>query len=195
MDQRVFHGKMKPEDFGKALVAQFNRGNLRAQQVKSGDKVIVQIATRRDLRVGGDTALSVLLQKAPDGVIIRIGKQSWWGLAASMGTTALAALRNPFHLIGRLDDIAQDIENINLAEKVWTAIEEVARASGASFELSERLRRVVCEYCRAANPVGESSCVACGAPLGDSQPRTCPHCGFVIHQSEHRCPNCGKPVK
>ncbi|NJD59942.1 MAG: zinc ribbon domain-containing protein, partial [Anaerolineae bacterium] len=118
----------------------------------------------------------------------------WLGIAASLGTTALWAIKNPFNLLGRLDDLAQDISNLQINEQVWEAIDEVARAAGASKELSNRLRRAVCQYCRTANPVGEPSCIACGAPLGDVQPQTCPNCGFVVKSTEIKCPNCKKPL-
>ncbi len=66
---------------------------------------------------GGQTALTVAVQTTEDGVIIEIGQQAWLGVAASIGHTALSALRNPFSLLGRLDDLAQDIENIQLKRK------------------------------------------------------------------------------
>jgi len=117
------------------------------------------------------------------------------GVAASLGQTAMAALINPWNLLGRLDDIAQDIENIKLPDEVWQTLEEAAVAAGASLELSERLRRAVCVYCNTPNPVGEAACIACGAPLGDSQPRTCLSCGFVVRTGEGVCPNCGKVIR
>ena len=120
-----------------------------------------------------------------------IGQQAWFGVAASLGTTALSALRNPFALLGRLDDLAQDIENLTLSDRVWQVIASSAQARGASKKLSERLRRMECEYCGTANPVGEPSCIACGAPLGKVQPGTCPNCGFVVKAGEKQCPNCG----
>jgi hypothetical protein len=194
MDQRVYHGNLSPTDLGDALVARFNRGNLRAQQFGDDNRLIVQIASRPGSVSGGDTALSVILQKIEDGVVVKLGQQSWLGIAASLGTTALAALKSPFNLLGRLDDLAQDIQNLQIDDQVWQAIDELARAAGASQELSERLRRIMCPYCRVANPVGESSCIACGAPLGEVQPRTCPHCGFVVKTSETICPNCKNPL-
>jgi hypothetical protein len=194
MDQRVYHGNLSPTDLGDALVARFNRGNLRAQQFGDDNRLIVQIASRPGSVSGGDTALSVILQKIEDGVVVKLGQQSWLGIAASLGTTALAALKSPFNLLGRLDDLAQDIQNLQIDDQVWQAIDELARAAGASQELSERLRRMMCPYCRVANPVGESSCIACGAPLGEVQPRTCPHCGFVVKTSETICPNCKNPL-
>ena len=192
MEAKIYHGEITPLDFARALVGEFNQGNLRAQQVGRNKEIIVQIGTRAARRSGGDTAMTVTLKKVDDGVAVQVGKQSWLGIAASLGTTALAALRHPFHLLGRLDDVAQDIESLQIADRVWEVVEKTAEIKGASFELSERLKRMVCDYCNTANPVGEPRCIACGAPLGDVQPDTCPHRGFVIHRGETVCPHCKK---
>jgi hypothetical protein len=194
MEQRIYHGNLSPSDISETLISHFNRGNLRAQQLGDSDRLIVQIGTRPGAMAGGDTTVSVILQKVEDGVAVQLGQQAWLGIAASLGTTALSAMRNPFNLLGRLDDLAQDIQNLQINEQVWQAIDEVARVVGASQELSNRLRRMVCPYCGTANPVGEPSCIACGAPSGDVQPQTCPHCGFVIKSSETICPNCKRPL-
>jgi hypothetical protein len=190
MERRILHGNIKPTDIAQALMAEFNRGSLHAQTVGQADKLAVQIATRWGAQSGGQTAMTVSIQKTDDGVMIDVGQQAWLGVAASLGRTAFSALRNPFSLLGRLDDLAQDIENLQLQEKVLKTIERTAAALGVSRELSERFQRVVCEYCSTANPLGEGSCIACGAPLGDVHPSTCPNCGFVITKNETICPNC-----
>ncbi len=195
MEQRFFHGELSPADLAQSLIAEFDRGNLRAQVLGSSDRLAVQIGTRYGARSGGTTALTVSIEKAPDGVLVRMGQQEWLGTAASLGRTTLAALINPWTLLGRLDDIAQDVENIQLGERVWQAIDSAARGLGASQQLSERLARLTCEYCGVANPVGQSACLACGAPLGRAQPSTCPNCGFAVTQVETRCPNCGHALK
>ncbi len=195
MERRIFHGKITAEDLARNLVASFHRGNYQVQQIGSGDKVAVQIATSRRPSSGGNTALSVILQDVEDGVLVELGQQQWFGVAASLGMTALAALRNPLNLLGRLDDLAQDIESLQLSDEVWRVINSACGAAGAGQALSERLRRMVCGYCGTANPVGAGSCVACGAPLGDEQPFTCVSCGFVLKKTEKYCPNCGKPVQ
>lgn len=195
VEPRIYHGDLKPNDIARVLVAKFNRGNLRVQQFGDSEKTAVQIATRDMRASGGQTALTVTINKVEDGVTVQVGSQAWMGVAASLGQTAMAALMNPWNLLGRLDDIAQDIENIQLPDEVWQTIEEAAVAAGASLQLSERLRRAVCAYCNTPNPVGESACIACGAPLGDAQPRTCPNCGFVVRTGEGKCPNCGKPIR
>jgi RNase P subunit RPR2 len=194
MEPKIYHGDITPSQVAQVLTARFNRGNLRALQYGQGQEVIVQIGTRPGAGSGGQTALTVTLQQVADGISVQMGKQSWFGVAASLGTTALATIRNPFGLLGRLDDLAQDIESMQLTEEVFGTVEVIARAAGASFELSERLRRMVCEYCNTANPVGEASCIACGAPLGSVQPTTCPRCGFVVKTNETVCPNCKAPL-
>lgn len=191
MDQRFLHGDVKPLDLAQALLAEFNRGNLRAQILQQPDGAAVQISTRPGSASGGQTALTVTFQAASDGIMVRLGQQEWLSTAASLGRTTVAALINPWNLLTRLDDIAQDVANLQLTERVWDAINRAARAAGASRELSERLRRVICAYCGVANPVGESACIACGAPLGEVQPGTCPNCGFVLGPNEAKCPNCG----
>src|SRR5919107_1747116 len=123
MERRIFHGNIKPNDIAHALMAEFNRGNLRAQVLGDKDKMAVQIGTRQDIRSGGQTALTINLQTVEDGVLVELGQQAWLGLAASLGHTAIAALRSPFNLLGRLDDLAQDIESMQLNEKTWNVIE------------------------------------------------------------------------
>lgn len=194
MNQRIYHGKITPSDLARALVGSFHRGNWRVQQFGDANKTVVQIATRDRPMAGGQTAVSVIIQKHEDGVSVQVGQQAWLGVAASLGVTAISVLRNPLALLNRLDDLAQDIENLQISEDVWKVLDLTARSMGATQELSERLRRVVCPYCDTANPVGEPSCIACGAPLGTVQPKTCKNCGFVIISTEAFCPQCKRPI-
>jgi len=194
METRYFHGNITPDEVADALIARFDHGNLRAHRIGAGDKVVVQIASRERRTAGGQTALTIALQRIENGLSVQAGAQQWLGVAASIGQTVLTTLRNPWSVIARLDDLAQDIASLTLADQVWEEIERVSRGAGATFELSERLKRLVCEYCLTANPINEPSCLACGAPLGEVQPRTCKNCGYVVKPGENRCPECGKPL-
>jgi hypothetical protein len=194
MEQRIYHGNMTPTDLAEALLAYFNHGNLRTQTVGSRDEMSVQIATRPGAASGGETAVTVQLKKVEDGIAVSVSEQAWLGVAASMGQTVIATLMNPWNLLGRLDDLAQDVENLQINEKVWQVIGSVAQSHRSSTQISERLQRLECLYCGTANPVGEASCIACGAPLGSIQPRTCAVCGFVVLRAEKNCPSCGKPI-
>ena len=195
MDRRIFHGNITPNDLAHALIAEFNRGNMNTQVVGDKDRIAVQISTRMGMMSGGHTALTINIQKVEDGIMMELGQQAWLGVAASLGQTALSALRNPLSLLGRLDDIAQDIENMQLSENVWNIIDRTVATFGASHALSDRLTRITCDYCGSANPLGEGNCVACGAPLGEVHPVTCRNCGFAVSASEIICPNCNKKLR
>ena len=195
MHRRIFHGNITPNDLAHALIAEFNRGNMNTQVVGDKDRIAVQISTRMGTMSGGHTALTINIQRVEDGIMMELGQQAWLGVAASLGQTALSALHNPLSLLGRLDDIAQDIENMQLSENVWNIIDRTVAALGASHALSDRLTRITCDYCGSANPLGEGNCLACGAPLGEVHPVTCRNCGFVVRASEIICPNCNKELR
>ena len=150
MERRIFHGILSPTDVAQALLAEFNRGNLRAQVVGQSEKLAVQIGTRPGSVSGGQTAITVTVQKAPDGIMVELGQQAWLGVAASLGQTAFSLFRNPFNLIGRLDDLAQDIESLQLSENVWEVIARTAASAGASHQLTDRMSRLTL----ASLPVG-----------------------------------------
>lgn len=187
---RIYHGDINPSDIARDLIAYFNRGAYQVQQIGRDPQIAIQIATHQYARAGGQTAMTITIHKHQDGVTVQVGNQAWLGVAASLGVSALRALRNPLSLIGSLDDIAQDIESLQLDEEVWKVIERTTRQYGVGKDLSDRFKRYSCPYCNTANPPGEGRCIACGAPLGDIQPRTCMNCGFVIRTFESHCPNC-----
>lgn len=190
MERKFFHGNIKPVDITQALLGEFNQGNLRAQILGQSEKMVVQVGTRPGAESGGQTAMTVTIQRIEEGIMVELGEQAWLGVAASLGMSAISALRNPFSLLGRLDDIAQDIENLQIRERIWQVISQAARAAGASAELSDKLKRTTCEYCHIANAVGAASCNSCGAPMGKAQPTTCGRCGYVVKTSDKTCPNC-----
>ncbi|HSJ87895.1 MAG TPA: zinc ribbon domain-containing protein [Anaerolineales bacterium] len=194
MNRRIFHGNIKPNDIAHALMAQFNRGNFQAQVVGTTDKMAVQIATRMGALSGGQTAMTINIESIEDGIMVDLGEQAWFGVAASIGQTAFSALRNPFSLIGRLDDLAQDFESIQLSDRIWRCIDQTVVARGASYTLSERFTRICCEYCGTANALGACNCIACGATMGEAHPTTCANCGFSVAEEEAVCPNCNQKL-
>ncbi|MBN2045150.1 MAG: zinc ribbon domain-containing protein [Anaerolineales bacterium] len=195
MTTKIYHGKLTAATLAKAISTRFSDEDLIANYTKSENQYIVRIASRAHAQSGGKTAIGVVLQQLEDGVAVKIGKQDWIGIAASLGISALSVRRNPLSLLGRLDDIAQDIENLTLDDRLWTLIDEVASTMNASQRLSEKLRRNKCEFCGTANPVGTPRCIACGAPQGDNQPVTCLKCGFLMTEADLECTNCGAKLK
>ena len=194
MERKILHGNITAKDIAHALMAEFNRGNLQAQTLEQASKTAVQVTTRSGATSGGQTALTISIQDIEDGVMIELGQQAWLGMAASLGQTALSALHNPLSLLGRLDDLAQDIENMQLQENIWKVIDRTSKTFGASHELSERLSRITCDHCGTANSLEQGSCTACGAPLGNAHPTACSNCGFPVTLEDALCPNCNRKL-
>ena len=195
MNKRTYHGNIQPSAIADALIGAFNQGNMRCYQVMRDDHVIVQIATNQSARSGGKAALTVTIHKHEDGVSVAIGQLEWLGVAASLGQTALTTLLNPWNIINRLDDLAQDLSSLQLEERAWQEIERFVRNAGAAKALSARLQTITCPYCQSANKVGIGNCTSCGAPLGEWQPIACPTCGNVMAAKSKQCTNCGTLLK
>lgn len=195
MDQRTYHGPVDCDEMANILVATFDQGNLHAQRVGRGERVLVQIATRDWQGSGGQAALTVTIAKVADGVMVSLGQHEWLGAAADLVQTGVMALLNPIALISRLDDIAQDVNSFSLPTQVWAAVDKYCHGVGAAMQLSEKLRTVVCDYCGVANNVGSGTCSACGAPLGAAHPRACPNCGNVVRNTAKFCDNCGATLR
>ena len=195
MTTRIYHGNLDPRQIANNLSAVFHHGNFQVQQIGDKDNLAVQIATRQNRSSGGRTAMTANISRVADGISITLGQQNWLGLAASLGFSALSAVRNPLSLINRLDDIAQDVESLTLEDQIWEVIDRTARTRGTGQALSARLSRTICPYCLTANEIAAGRCIACGAPLGEVQPLTCSNCGFVVQKDEDICPNCKKRLK
>lgn len=190
MTVRIYHGDIQPAIIAKELAAYFDRGNYRVQSYGEGDSITVQIATRKNISSGGQTALTVKLDKVADGISIDLSEQAWLGVIASLGVTAFNAFFHPLSLLDRIDDIAQDVESSQLRETVWKVVEATLSQKKVGLALSEALSSKPCPWCHTANPVASPHCLACGAPLGQHQPHACLQCGFVL-RDEAFCPNCG----
>lgn len=193
VEQKFFHGAVHHAELARAIAQQFNRGNLQARIYSEQRRSVVELSTRAAAQSGGRTALSVIIQQHEDGVAVSMGQQDYLGVAASLGASALYVLRNPLNLLGRLDDVAQDVQYLRLGDEIQAVIDKEMRLRGASTQMSTRLQRDVCLYCSTPNVPGELNCVACGAPLTDLMPVSCSRCGYILKRDDQVCANCGQP--
>jgi predicted RNA-binding Zn-ribbon protein involved in translation (DUF1610 family) len=191
MEQRTYRGDIDPQGLATALVAQFNSGALKAQQVGQGDHILVQIASRDWGWGGPQTAISIGIARIEGGIEVSLGQQRWLGAVADLAQTGLMALVNPLSLIGRIDEVARSISELTLPQQVWEAVEHYCASVGASLGLRAEQTMVTCAYCGVANPIGAPKCSACGAPLGDVQPVACPRCGLLMSRQDEFCSRCG----
>jgi len=195
MDQKTYHGDINPQELADVLVNRFDRSDLMARRTGGPDRVVVQISTRPHfLHDEPHTSLAVTIVRAEDGVTVTVGEQQMLGVAADLVKTGIAALINPLSLIGGLDDVARDVSKLNLPQQVWKVVEEYMRSVGAGLGMAPEKMLVTCRYCGVGNPVGQGQCSACGAPLADVQPVTCPKCGQLLAHDQKFCTRCGARI-
>jgi predicted RNA-binding Zn-ribbon protein involved in translation (DUF1610 family) len=190
MDQRTYHGDLKPDELASLLMAQFNQGNFAAQRYNQGDRVIVHVGAR-DNRGRVENALTVTIGKTPDGVSVSVGEQQWLGAAADLAQAGLGALFNPLSLLGNLGEIASDVSSFSLPQQIWQTVDKYSKSVGAGLGGDPARLAVACPYCGVANSPGAPTCTGCGAPLGEAQPVYCPQCGQVEAHGSKFCARCG----
>ena len=190
MEQRTYHGDLKPDELANLLMAQFNQGNLAAQRYNQGDRVTVQVGTR-DNRGRIENALAVTINGTSDGVNVSVGEQQWLGAAADLAQAGLGALFNPLSLLGNLGEIVSDVSSFSLPQQIWQTVDKYSRSVGAGLGGDPAKMAVACSYCGAANKPGAPTCIGCGAPLGEAQPVYCPQCGQVAPHNAQFCKRCG----
>jgi len=192
MNERQFRGNITPGNLADALVTQFNRGDYRAKKTGRGAQALVQISTNRRRRGEPDTAVAVTITPTPDGVKVSMGEPQWLDIAADLVQTGLGALLNPWSLVHEVDDVARNVQDLNLPQEIWATVDQYARTVGSRPALPPEPVAVTCPYCRTGNEIGEGRCVSCGAPLGDAQPVRCPSCNRLLPAGTARCPKCGE---
>ena len=190
MEQRTFHGDLKPDELANLLMAQFNQGSFAAQRYNQGDRVMVQVGTR-DNRGRVENALTVTIGKTPDGASVSVGEQQWLGAAADLAQAGLGALFNPLSLLSNLGEIASDVSSFSLPQQIWQTVDKYSKSVGAGLGGDPARLAVACPYCGVANSPGAPTCAGCGAPLGEAQPVYCPECGQVEPHGSKFCARCG----
>lgn len=191
MEQKTYHGSITPRQVAEALVARFSGDDMTVAVSGDDDKMMLNISSTGWR--GGRTALAVGLSPVRGGVMVTVGEHNLLGVAADLLQTGLGALRNPLTIIGEIDDVARNVEHLNLPAQVWEAVDLLARSLGAG--MTPAPTSVTCPYCGVLNPIGAGQCESCGAPLGRYQPVACSQCGLVLPADIKYCTRCGSPLR
>jgi DNA-directed RNA polymerase subunit RPC12/RpoP len=128
------------------------------------------------------------------GIVATMSEERVEGVFLDLVKTGVKALLQPLSLLGELDDVARNIQQLRLRDAVWEAVEQYCREEEAT-KGGGPMAHVVCPYCGTPNPVGQLTCSACHAPLAEVQPIACPRCGFLNDPENARCVQCGAILK
>ena len=129
MEQRTYHGKITTREVAEALLGRFHGDDMSVAMSGDDDKIMLNISSAG--WQGGRTALAVGLSQVSAGVMVTVGEHSLLGVAADLLQTGLGALRNPLTIIGEIDDVARNVERLNLPAQVWETVDHYARSVGA----------------------------------------------------------------
>jgi DNA-directed RNA polymerase subunit RPC12/RpoP len=193
VEQRLYHGKIDPEDMAKALVLHFDQGDTRSQWMRGEHgRAVVQVRSRSAERNDPNTAVTIHITTTKTGVTVAVSEQKWLGVAADLAKTGVMGWLNPRRLLGELDDIARNVRWLSLRSDIWKAVDEYCQSRGSGLGAAPLMSSIVCSYCGTPNEMGSYTCSACRAPLAEAQPIVCPSCGSMNNPEATLCVNCGK---
>lgn len=191
MEQRTYHGKITPEELAQALTARFSGDDLSATVAGEEGRLLVSISSSG--WQGGRTALQVGLSAVVSGgVLVTVGEHDVLGVASDLLQTGLAAMVNPLTVIGEMNDVARNVERLQLPKLVWETVDHYASSVGAGLTPDPVV--VTCPYCGVDSPIGVTKCSSCGASLASAQPLTCAKCGKILPATLKYCTRCGAPL-
>lgn len=192
IEQRAYHGDIKPEDMARALVLRFDGAETRAQWMHGeGQRAIVQVSNRRVERNDADTAITTHITPTKTGVTVSVSEQRWLGIAADLARVGVKGWLNPMRLLTEFDNIARNVRWLGLRSEIWKAVDEYCQSRGSALGNAAILSSVICAYCGTPNDVGAHNCQACRAPLTTQQPIICHRCGTLNRAENSLCVNCG----
>lgn len=192
IEQRAYHGTIRPEELAKALVMRFSEGETQAHWLPAdSDRVVVQVQNRRVEAGDPATAVTVMISPTRTGITVAVSEQKVLSVAADMARSGVQAWRNPLRLLGELDDLARNVRWLGLRAEIWQAVDEYCQAQGSGRGVAGALTSIVCPYCGTPNEVGARTCESCRAPLAEAQPIVCSKCGFLNTPEAALCVNCG----
>ncbi|MBN2004045.1 MAG: zinc ribbon domain-containing protein [Anaerolineae bacterium] len=191
VEQRLYHGKIDPEDLARTLVIRFDQGETRAHWMRGEDKrAVVQVQSRSVEMGDPNTAVTIHVTPTQTGITVAVSEQKWLGVAADLAKSGMMSWLNPMNLLHELDDIARNVRWLRLRTEIWQAVDEYAQSRGSGLGAAPLLSSVVCPYCGTPNDMGAHNCQACHAPLAEAQPVICPKCGSLNNAGATVCANC-----
>ncbi|HZG69193.1 MAG TPA: zinc ribbon domain-containing protein [Herpetosiphonaceae bacterium] len=191
MEQRVFHGRMRPEDLAQALLDEWDRDDTIAQAFSEPGRALVQIGQREGGWFGDEPhqAITLDIEALDDGLQVTMGQQQWIKDGMQIFAGGLIGFF-PFFFTFPLGGLfgGGDIDQ-SLPGRIWQTVERYAGNTGAATGKTQRLSTMPCPECGVANPQNAERCSACGASLMPSP--ACPNCAHVNPPGARFCNRCG----
>jgi hypothetical protein len=186
-NQRMFHGEIRAAALADQLAARFNDRQHRTHLENRGDTTLIQIGSQHG------TPVTVHITDTSGGVLVTMSRdRNWLDKAADAGDMLERAAANPLSLLAMVPDLVGELNQENIAPRIWDAINDVfALTRALAGEKNGPQNPKVCAYCGTANDPAQELCNSCGAALPTSLPRKCPKCGRAHTSDALFCQACG----
>lgn len=198
MEQRVYHGNIRPEELAQVLLDDWDRDDTVAQALEAEDGIIVQIGQRTAGWFSDEPhqALTLSIEQLDDGVQVTMGQQQWY--KGGGGQIMVGGLIGffPFFFsfpLGQGQQNADGEIDQSLPGQIWQSIERYTNQGGAATGPTRRLSMITCPNCGVSNPAEAQHCSACGTALG--APISCPNCGRSNPAYANFCIHCGTALQ
>lgn len=194
MEQRIFHGQMRPEDLTQALLDEWDRDDTIAQGFTEQGRAVVQIGQREAGWFSDEPhqAITLDIEAIDGGLQVTMGQQQWIKDGVQIFAGGLIGFL-PFFFTFPLGGLfGGDRIDQSLPDRIWQTIDRYAGNSGAATGKTQRLTTIPCPECGVANPQNAERCSACGASLMPSA--SCPNCGHVNPPGARFCNRCGSAI-
>lgn len=164
MEQYLLKDYNQPDEFIRSLVHEFDTDSFDVfTEIEPDETISAHLTSQNQFGGGSRTSIYVYVRKQKDDLLITVSEQEWSSIASSLGKTIFSTVINPINLLHRLDDIAVDVQNLQLGDRVARFVKTFKQKKDEL--VSTETERYTCGYCKSRNPAKSTHCVACGAPL------------------------------
>ena len=212
METRYYQAQgINIERIAGELDRSFAGQGFQTQHFGNADNMTVQMKKGGELAalVGLQSALTVVMQRAPEGLQVMIGQQRWvekaavgavgfflpflWPLMFTAGAGAVMQASLGNQVINTLDKLVhQQFPNARRdPTSPFTAPFQQRPAAYAPFS------PLVCQNCQTPNDPADKFCMQCGKPLASqsAEKAHCANCGSELKPNASYCTTCGTSVE
>jgi hypothetical protein len=220
MDTRYYHAQdINIEQLAAELDRVYAAQGHQTQHFGNADTMTVQIKKGGEFAAlfGLQSALTVVMQRAPDGMQAMVGQQRWadkaavgavgfifpvlWPLMLTAGAGAVMQASLGSQVLNTLDMLVhQRYPNAQQAAQQAYAPPFFRHSPfgpfgpfGAPSQAPQQAAPVICPNCQTANEPGDKFCMQCGKPLTTepAEKAHCANCGAEMKPGAAYCTKCG----
>jgi ribosomal protein L40E len=215
METRYYQAQgINVERLAADLDRSFANQGFQTQHFGNADHMTVQIKKGGDFAAlfGLQSALTVVLQRSPEGVNVTIGQQRWvekaavgavgffipvlWPLMFMAGAGAIMQASLASQVINTMDLLVHQ-QYPNAQRGPAPSFMGPFQRSWGAYTPEQQTSQIVCQHCQAVNDPDARFCMQCGKPLSTSTAEQvhCSNCGTEMKPNAAFCTQCGTAVE